>query len=202
MLDILCTPIRNIKVHQLHEFAICTSTQSGNERWELMSKLVQFTAVHFSDPNSNSYGKQSNMKLDLNVSLKVNLNLNNKSRQFENQGNYMNFNYWLSETLRTWAIAILVMHLLWLSPSHLFKILQNVRSIINVNGDNINLWKLSLGSTFLKWNLTALIRLLHMYFITSTILLWLVCLMSPRLTLKRLVFRKLYIVKRRWNPVF
>ena len=32
-----------------------------------MSKLVQFTGVHFPDPNPNSYDNLNNMKLDLNV---------------------------------------------------------------------------------------------------------------------------------------
>ena len=45
----------NLKVRKLHEFAICTSSQGGSERWQSMSKFVQFTVVHFSDRNSNSY---------------------------------------------------------------------------------------------------------------------------------------------------
>ena len=53
--DSECTPTLNLKAHQLHEFAICTSSQGGNERWELISKLVQFTGVHFSDLNPNSW---------------------------------------------------------------------------------------------------------------------------------------------------
>ena len=61
----LCAPTRNLKVHELHEFAICTSSQGGNEIGKLISKLVQFTGLHFSDLNPNSYGNLSNMKLDL-----------------------------------------------------------------------------------------------------------------------------------------
>ena len=38
----------------------------GNERWQVMSKLLQFTSVHFPDLNPNSYDSLSNMKLDLN----------------------------------------------------------------------------------------------------------------------------------------
>ena len=45
-----------------------TSAHSGNERWQLMSKLVESTDVDFPDPNPNSYGNLNNMKLDLNVS--------------------------------------------------------------------------------------------------------------------------------------
>ena len=49
----------------------------------LMSKLVQFTDVHFSGQTSNSYGNLSNRKLDLNVSTRsVNFNANN-------QGHYL-----------------------------------------------------------------------------------------------------------------
>ena len=55
LLDSLCTPTQNTKVSQLHEFGICTSSQGGNERWELMSKLIQYAGVHFSDINPNSY---------------------------------------------------------------------------------------------------------------------------------------------------
>ena len=69
---------RNLKVHQLHEFAICTSSQGGNERWQMMSKLVQFTGVHFPDLNPNSYDDLNNMKLDLNVSTKVKLSANDQ----------------------------------------------------------------------------------------------------------------------------
>ena len=39
----------------MHEFAICTGSQRGNERWELISKFVQFTGVHFPDLNPNSW---------------------------------------------------------------------------------------------------------------------------------------------------
>ena len=57
--------------HQLHEFAIYTSSQDGNERWELIWKLVRFTGVHFSDLETQILGNLSNMKLDLNTSTKV-----------------------------------------------------------------------------------------------------------------------------------
>ena len=69
LLDSLCTPTWNLKVHQLDEFAICTNPQGGNERSQLMSKLVQITDVHFPDLNSNSTNNLNNMKLDLNISL-------------------------------------------------------------------------------------------------------------------------------------
>ena len=35
-----------------------------------MSKLVQFTSVHFPDLNPNFYGNLKNMKFDLNISTK------------------------------------------------------------------------------------------------------------------------------------
>ena len=41
-----------------------------------MSKFIQFTGVHFSDLNPNSYGNLSNIKLDLNVSSKVKFSAN------------------------------------------------------------------------------------------------------------------------------
>ena len=46
-----------------------------------MSKLFQFTGVHFSDLNPNSYDNLNNMKLDLNISLlpsKVKFSANNQ----------------------------------------------------------------------------------------------------------------------------
>ena len=67
------------KVHQLHEFAICISSQGGNERWQLMSKLVQFTDVHFLDLNSDSYDNLNSMKLDLHVTTKVKFSANGQS---------------------------------------------------------------------------------------------------------------------------
>ena len=71
LLDSLWTPRLNLKFHHLHEFGICTSSQGGNERWQFMSKFFQFTGVHFLDLNPNSYDNLNNMKLDLNVSIKV-----------------------------------------------------------------------------------------------------------------------------------
>ena len=50
----------NLKVHQLHGFSGYGSSQGGNERWQLMSKL-------FPDLNPNSYDNLSSMKLDLDV---------------------------------------------------------------------------------------------------------------------------------------
>ena len=66
------TPTWNL-INQLHEFVICnTSSQSGNERWPLMSKLVQFTDMRFPDLNPNSYDNLNNVKLDLtNVSTRL-----------------------------------------------------------------------------------------------------------------------------------
>ena len=60
-----------MKVHHLHEFVICTSSQGGNERSQLMLNLVQFTGLHFPDLNPDSHYNLNNMKLDLNVSAKV-----------------------------------------------------------------------------------------------------------------------------------
>ena len=51
----------------MHEFEICTSSQDGNERWQLILKFVQFTSVHFPDLNPNSYDNLNSMKLDLNT---------------------------------------------------------------------------------------------------------------------------------------
>ena len=64
---------QSLKVHQLHEFAIWTSSKGGNERWELISQLVQF-----SDVNPNSYDNLKNMKLDLNVSTKIKFSVNDQ----------------------------------------------------------------------------------------------------------------------------
>ena len=52
-----------------------TSSQSGNERWQLMSKLVPFTDVHIPGLNPSSYDNLNNMKLDLNVSTRSNQGL-------------------------------------------------------------------------------------------------------------------------------
>ena len=65
-----------MKVHQLHEFAICISSQGGNKRWQLMPKPVQVTSVHFPDLNPNSYDNLNNMKLDMSVSTKVKFSAN------------------------------------------------------------------------------------------------------------------------------
>ena len=46
----------------MYEFAICSSSQGGDERWQLMSKL---------DLNSNSCDNLNNMKLVLHVPTKV-----------------------------------------------------------------------------------------------------------------------------------
>ena len=50
------------------EFASYTSSQGGNERRKLMSKLVQFTGVYFADLNPKSCDNLNNLKLTLNVS--------------------------------------------------------------------------------------------------------------------------------------
>ena len=57
-----------------------------------MSKLVQFTGVHFPDLNPNSYDNLHNMRLDLNVSTKVKLSANDLGLKFKNQGNYKSVN--------------------------------------------------------------------------------------------------------------
>ena len=46
-----------------------------------MLKLVQLTGVYFPDlnPNSYTYGKLNNMKLDLNVSTKVKFSANDQN---------------------------------------------------------------------------------------------------------------------------
>ena len=69
----------NLIVLKLHEFAICTSSQGANERWQVMSKLVQFTGVHFPDLNPNSYDNLNIMNLDLNVSNKVKFSANDQN---------------------------------------------------------------------------------------------------------------------------
>ena len=56
-----------------------------------MSKLVQFTGVHISDLNPNSYDNLNNMKLDLNVSTKVKFSAIGQDLQFKIQGNYRCF---------------------------------------------------------------------------------------------------------------
>ena len=53
-----------------------------------MSKLVEFTDVHFPDLNPNSYDKLNNMKLDLNVSTNAKFNENDLGLSINNQGNY------------------------------------------------------------------------------------------------------------------
>ena len=47
----------------------------------MMLKLVQFTGVYFLDlnPNSYTYDKLNNMKLDLNVSTKVKVSANDQN---------------------------------------------------------------------------------------------------------------------------
>ena len=47
-----------------HEFVVYTSSQGGNERWQLMPKFVKITGVHFPDLKPNFYGILNNMKLD------------------------------------------------------------------------------------------------------------------------------------------
>ena len=37
------TPTWNLKIHQLYEFVAHISSQSGNGRWQMISKLAQFT---------------------------------------------------------------------------------------------------------------------------------------------------------------
>ena len=56
----------NLKVHQMHEFAIWTSSQGGNEKWQLMSKLVYWCSFSWSKPKYLWQFKQH--ELDLNVS--------------------------------------------------------------------------------------------------------------------------------------
>ena len=67
-----------MKVHQLHEFAIYTSSQGGKERRQLMSELAQFTSVNFLNLNPNSDENLNNMKLTLNVSTKFKLSANDQ----------------------------------------------------------------------------------------------------------------------------
>ena len=79
------TPTENLKIHQLYEFVIYTSSQSGNESWQLMSKLIQFTDAHFPDPNRFLWQLKQH-KVDLNVSTKsANFSTNNKGLSFSLQ---------------------------------------------------------------------------------------------------------------------
>ena len=55
----------HLKVHQLYEIAICTNSQAGNEKWQLMSKFVQFTSVHISKPKFLWQLKQHEVRLKL-----------------------------------------------------------------------------------------------------------------------------------------
>ena len=68
-----------LNIQQLYEFVIYTSSQNRNERWQLISKLVQFTDAHFPGGTLNSYDNLNNKKLDLNVSTRsVNFSANNQ----------------------------------------------------------------------------------------------------------------------------
>ena len=60
-----------MKTHQQDAFAVCTSSQGGNER-------VDVNSVHFSDLNLSFYDNLNNMKLDLDVSTKVKFSENEK----------------------------------------------------------------------------------------------------------------------------
>ena len=61
-------PYWDLKVHQLHDFSICTTWQGGNERWQLISNTWSiYCGAFFPDLNSNCYDI-NNMKFDLNVS--------------------------------------------------------------------------------------------------------------------------------------
>ena len=51
--------------------AISSSSQGSNERWQLMSKLVQLTGTHFPDLSPNSCDNLYYMKWNLNVSTKI-----------------------------------------------------------------------------------------------------------------------------------
>ena len=66
---LIALPTRNLKVHQQDVFAVCTSSQGGNER-------IGVTGVHFSDLNPSFYGNLNSMKLDLNVCTKVRFSKN------------------------------------------------------------------------------------------------------------------------------
>ena len=57
------------------QLAPAQKVQGGNEEWQLMSKLIQLTSVHFPDLKPNSYDNLNNLKLsDLNVSSKLGQN--------------------------------------------------------------------------------------------------------------------------------
>ena len=73
------TPTWNLKIHQLYEFVVYTSSQSGNERWQLMPKLAQFADVHFLYLNRKFLWqlKQHEM-IDLNVSTPQRQSANNQ----------------------------------------------------------------------------------------------------------------------------
>ena len=139
----LYTTTSYLKVHQLHEFAICTNSQGGNKRQQLISKFVQFTGVHFSNLNPNSYVNLNNRKLDLNVSTKIKLCANDQAFQFKNQGNYR---FLLLVLLCIFYRALictfakmkhfthelqLYRYLIYCHSSRIIEILPNVRSTIN-----------------------------------------------------------------------
>ena len=47
----------------MREFKICTNSQGGHEKWQLMPKLDQVIDVHFPDLNPNYYDNLNKMKL-------------------------------------------------------------------------------------------------------------------------------------------
>ena len=50
LLDSLVYTHINLKIHLKYKFVVYTSSQSGNERRQLMSKLVQFACAFWSNP--------------------------------------------------------------------------------------------------------------------------------------------------------
>ena len=142
----------NLKIHQLHEFVIYTSSQSGNERWRLMSKLVQFTDVHFLDLNPNSYDNLT-WKSEILISPQGQSRLVQITRAFSFSlqirviSSFFQvfcsvcFKGQLPVHLQKWNLlhVSLAIYLLYFDSSHIFKILPNVRSTINGKKANTDL---------------------------------------------------------------
>ena len=69
----------------MYEFVVYTSSQSGNKRWQLISKLAQFTDVHFPDLSQNllkTYTTWNGRFKCLHATRSVNYSASNQSLQF------------------------------------------------------------------------------------------------------------------------
>ena len=105
----------NLKIHQLYEFVIYTSSQSGKERWQLMSKLVQFTsAFSWSNPKFLWQLKQHEVRFKcLHTTRSVNFSTNN-TRAFRFSLHKLG---WLQVSSKCFALYFLKGN----SPGHLQK---------------------------------------------------------------------------------